>query len=177
MMTTVKKVEEKPASVPATGLSLDEIKQLITLVDESGLAEVELEVGSIKLKLTSRHGIAAPQQVGLAPAQTIQIAPAAAHASNVNSSGEVRKPVEDDSAYKKVTSPMVGTFYRSPSPTAPVFAKVGDHVTEDSVLCIIEAMKLMNEIKAEASGKIVKIYVENGQPVEYGQPIFAIEPN
>lgn len=176
-MSTVKKVEEKPASVPATGLSLDEIKQLISLVDESNLGEVELQIGDMKLKLTSRQGMAAAQPTliaaapqPLAPVQAAQPAAAAPAAPPA-------KPVEDDSAYKKVTSPMVGTFYRSPSPTAPMFAKVGDQVGPDSVLCIIEAMKLMNEIKAEVSGKIVKIYVENGQPVEYGQPIFAIDPN
>lgn len=175
-MTTVKKVEEKPA----TGLSLEEIKQLIAFVDESSLAEVELEIGTTKLKLTSRHGVPAAQPTYVSAPQMMaapQMVPQAAPATPAAAPAAPAAPAPpDDSHYKKVTSPMVGTFYRSPSPSAPLFAKIGDQVSPDSVLCIIEAMKLMNEIKAEVSGKVVKIYVENGQPVEYGQPIFAIDP-
>jgi acetyl-CoA carboxylase biotin carboxyl carrier protein len=155
-----------------------EIKELIKLVGDTGVEEVEVEEGDFRLRIVGRSS---PQQVIAAPApvpaqplaqgEHPAAAPAVAH--------EVKEaPVEkdDDAHLEKVTSPMVGTFYRSPAPDSPSFIQVGDRVTPDSVLCIIEAMKLMNEIKAETSGVVRKAYVENGQPVEYGQPLFAIEP-
>ncbi|HVE59528.1 MAG TPA: acetyl-CoA carboxylase biotin carboxyl carrier protein, partial [Pyrinomonadaceae bacterium] len=83
-------------------------------------------------------------------------------------------PVDTDADLFKITSPIVGTFYRSPAPDKPSYVEVGDKVSDSTVVCIVEAMKLMNEIQAETSGEVVKIYVENGQPVEYGQPLFGI---
>jgi acetyl-CoA carboxylase biotin carboxyl carrier protein len=87
---------------------------------------------------------------------------------------EAKKAEEQDQDLHVITSPIVGTFYRSPSPSADPFVKIGSNVEIDTVVCIIEAMKLMNEIQAEAAGEVVKVYVENGQPVEYGQPLFGI---
>lgn len=160
-----------------TSLTFDEIKDLLEVVSKSGLEEVELESGEFRLHIIGKRAAtlvaAAPQEMIQVPAQTSG-APQAAGDKPVGSAGP---EIEDDSHLKKITSPMVGTFYRSPAPESPSFVNIGDNVSPDSVLCIIEAMKLMNEIKAEAAGKIVKIYVENGQPVEYGQPIFGIEPN
>ncbi|MDX1970992.1 MAG: acetyl-CoA carboxylase biotin carboxyl carrier protein [Candidatus Sumerlaeia bacterium] len=174
-MSLMKKSEDKGSA----GLTFDEIKQLVELVDKSSLTEVELEVGNTKIRLSSRSAVVPlSADVVATPLQMIpQVAAPSAAPQLTSSSSASPKSGEDDPSWKKVTSPMVGTFYRAPSPSAPNFANIGDQVRPESVLCIIEAMKLMNEIKAEYSGTVVKVYVENGQPVEYGQPIFAIKPN
>jgi acetyl-CoA carboxylase biotin carboxyl carrier protein len=161
-----------------SGLTHEQLKELIVLVAEKGVEEVDLELGEMKLKIVGRRG---PKTVyANAPAATataaLPVAGGAPAALAVAPAPEEKAPVDELANSRKVTSPMVGTFYRAPSPDAPSFVDVGDRVEEDTVLCIIEAMKLMNEIKAEMRGTLRKVFVENGQPVEYGQPMFAIDP-
>jgi acetyl-CoA carboxylase biotin carboxyl carrier protein len=150
-------------------MDLRKIKTLIDLVQESGIAELEITEGEEKVRI-SRQGVAAPapQYMQQMPAQVnlqpTTAAPAAAAAV---------APVEPVGHTLK--SPMVGTFYRSPSPGASSFVEIGQAVTKGQTLCIIEAMKLLNEIESDAAGVVKAILVENGQPVEYGQPLFVIE--
>jgi acetyl-CoA carboxylase biotin carboxyl carrier protein len=131
------------------------------------------------------HSVPSPNPAGLAAAGPVEVAPPAAPPQAVPADTAAPKapaapekvPEEDDPTLKKVTSPMVGTFYRAPAPDAKPYVELGHRVEEDTVLCIVEAMKLMNEIKAEMRGLVRRILVENGQPVEYGQPMFLIEPS
>ncbi len=146
-------------------MDLRKLKKLIDLVEESGIAEIEVTEGEEKVRITR----SAPQQaVYAAPAPVHHAAPAVAPAPVA-----AAPAARDLSAAQK--SPMVGTFYRAPSPSSPPFVEVGQSVKAGETLCIIEAMKLMNEIEAEKSGVIKEILVENGQPVEYGEPLFIIE--
>jgi len=151
-------------------MDLRKLKKLIDLVQESGIAELEITEGEEKVRiLRVGHGgttmVAMPHQAAAAPlpAPTAATpAPPAAAAVPEKIEGHI------------VKSPMVGTFYRSPSPGAKVFVEVGDKVSPGDTLCIIEAMKLLNEIEADQGGTIKEAYVENGQPVEYGEPLFLI---
>ena len=153
-------------------MDLRKLKKLIDLVEESGIAEIEVAEGEEKVRIT--RSLAAPQPVyAAAPAVAAAPAPAAAAAAPVAAEGAPAAPARDLS--KAQTSPMVGTFYRAPGPNAPVFVEVGQSVNAGDTLCIIEAMKLMNEIEAERSGVVKEILVENGQPVEFGEPLFIIE--
>lgn len=152
-------------------MDLRKLKTLIDLVAESGISELEVTEGEGKVRIVKAppQVIAAPMQMAM-PAAAPQIgaqAPAAAAAPAAPAA-----PVVPQGHI--VTSPMVGTFYRAPSPGADPFAQVGDSVKEGQTLCIIEAMKLLNEIEADKSGVIKEILVENGEPVEYGQPLFVI---
>ena len=147
-------------------MDLRKLKKLIDLVEESGIAEIEVTEGEEKVRIT--RSLAAPQ-----PVYAAAPAPAAAAAAPVAAEGAPAAPARDLS--KAQTSPMVGTFYRAPGPNAPVFVEVGQSVNAGDTLCIIEAMKLMNEIEAERSGVVKEILVENGQPVEFGEPLFIIE--
>ena len=151
-------------------MDLRKLKKLIDLVEESGIAEIEVTEGEEKVRIT--RSLAAPQAV-YAAAPTVAAAPAIAPAAPVAAAAPAEAPARDLS--KAQTSPMVGTFYRAPGPNAPVFVEVGQSVNAGDTLCIIEAMKLMNEIEAERSGVVKEILVENGQPVEYGEPLFIIE--
>ena len=119
----------------------------------------------------------APMQATPSPAQSSQAQPQTPESKPEpeEKKEEKKKEVEEDENLTEIKSPMVGTFYRAPSPDSPPYVEVGDMVKSDTVLCIVEAMKLMNEIKAECSGKVMEILVENGQPVEYGQPMFKIK--
>lgn len=150
-------------------MDIRKVKKLIELLEESGIAEIEIKEGEESVRI-SRHGSgnAAPQQIHYAPAPAEPApAPAAAAADTQ----------EDEDAIPSghiVKSPMVGTFYTSPSPTAPAFCKVGDQVNEGETLCIIEAMKILNQIEADKSGTIKAILIDNAQPVEFGQPLFVI---
>ena len=149
-------------------MTLDEIKQLIDFIRDRELSEFELERADFKLRVKS--GSAAQvvaQPVFAAPMAAPQVAAPAAVAAAAEPAGE-------DLAI--VTSPIVGTFYRSAEPGAKSFVEVGDSVRKGQVLCIIEAMKLMNEINAECDGEVVKVYVENGRAVQYGERLFAIRP-
>ena len=147
-------------------MDLRKIKTLIDLVQESGIAELEITEGEERVRI-SRHGPAGfmPHQ---ANAQMMMPAPVAA-------APVVAAPVVVEPTGHTLKSPMVGTFYRSPSPGASSFVEIGQTVSKGQTLCIIEAMKLLNEIESDASGVVKSILVENGQPVEYGQPLFIIE--
>ena len=158
-------------------MDLDEIKQILELMREHDLAEFELERDSSKVKLrkqsASQFVAAAPAVPHLTYAPAVQ-APAAA----VPATGEPVLPAASaDVDLAIVKSPIVGTFFRSAEPGAPAFVDVGATVKKGDVLCIIEAMKLMNEIDSDYDGEIVKVYVENGQPVQYGERLFAIKAN
>ena len=151
-------------------MDLRKLKKLIDLVEESGIAEIEVTEGEEKVRIT--RSLAVPQPV-YAAAPAVAAAPAPAAAAPAAAAGAPAAPARDLS--KAQTSPMVGTFYRAPGPNAPVFVEVGQSVNAGDTLCIIEAMKLMNEIEAERSGVVKEILVENGQPVEFGEPLFIIE--
>lgn len=151
-------------------MDLRKIKKLIDLVSESGIAELEITEGEEKVRI-SCHGQAQPQAMMYSPQQMMYAqgaAPAAAPAA-VEAAPEAAAPEGH-----VVKSPMVGTFYRSSSPGAKAFVEVGQSVNAGETLCIIEAMKLLNEIEADQSGVVKAILVENGQPVEYGEPLFII---
>ena len=177
----------KEQSEPAkASVNMEELRELITLLRENGLAELELESQDFRVRLR-REGAnsqpvqyADPAQVAAAPATqggpqpAAQTSPAPAAPAPSHPGAHAATEASQDQDLHIIPSPIVGTFYRSASPTADPFVKIGSNVEPDTVVCIIEAMKLMNEIQAEASGEVVKIYVENGQPVEYGQPLFGI---
>ena len=144
-------------------MELEDLKQLIELLKETDITEIQVEKEGTKVKIKREKFF-----------QPLEIA-----AQRATSAGEsaVKKEAEDETQRLiTVTSPIVGTFYRSPSPEAPVFIETGLRVKKGQVLCIIEAMKLMNEIESDADGILIKALVENGQPVEYGEPLFLIEP-
>jgi acetyl-CoA carboxylase biotin carboxyl carrier protein len=160
-----------------------EIKELIELLVEKDIAEFEMERGDVKLHIKRAGADRGPQVVQVA-APTLPVVPAApivAPTTNVTAesiktaaASASSAAADDDANLHIVKSPIVGTFYEAASPGAPAFVAVGDTVKEGQVLCIIEAMKLMNEIEADASGEIVKRFVNNGSPVEYGMPLFGI---
>jgi len=158
-----------------------ELRELIEFLIEKDISEFELERGDVKVRIkrgAPEGNTASPIQI--VPA-TVAAPPAtpAIHASaraNVSAPPTVAPKVEVEEDLHLVKSPIVGTFYESPSPGSPPFVKIGDVVEEGQTLCIIEAMKLMNEIDSDVSGEIVKKLVANSQPVEYGQPLFAVRP-
>ncbi len=145
-------------------MDLRKLKKLIDLVQESGIGEIEITEGEEKVRI-SRQGPGAPQVLMTAPQ-----APAAAPPPPAVAAPEPAEPTGHE-----LKSPMVGTFYRAPSPGAPAFVEIGQTVAKGQTVCIIEAMKLLNEIESDVSGTIKAILVDNGQPVEYGQPLFLIE--
>lgn len=151
-------------------MDLRKLKKLIDLVEESGIAEIEVTEGEEKVRITRTTAAAAPVYAAPAPAAT---APVAAPAAPAAAAPAAAPAARDLSNAQK--SPMVGTFYRAPGPNAAAFVEVGQQVKVGDTLCIIEAMKLMNEIEAEKSGVVKEILVENGTPVEYGEPLFIIE--
>ena len=148
-------------------MDLRKLKKLIDLVQESGIAELEITEGEEKVRI-SRVGQTGQAAVATMP-QTAAV-PVAAAPVAAAPAGELPAPVEGH----VVKSPMVGTFYRAASPGAKAFVEVGDRVEAGATLCIIEAMKLLNEIEADQGGVVKEVYVENGQPVEYGEPLFLI---
>ena len=155
-------------------MDLRKLKKLIDLVEESGIAEIEVTEGEEKVRIT--RSVAAPAvQTVYAPAAPVQAAPvAAAPAPSAAPAAPAPAPAARDLSNAQ-KSPMVGTFYRAASPSTPAFVEVGQTVKAGDTLCIIEAMKLMNEIEAEKSGVVKEILMENGQPVEFGEPLFIIE--
>lgn len=149
------------------------IKQVVDLMNRSELSEFEFEEEGFKLRLSRKNGEAAPQIIHTsAPAP--QPAPAAQQAAPAAPAEASSAPAEE-AGIAVIKSPMVGTFYRAASPESPVFTDVGKKVGADTVVCIIEAMKVMNEIHAELSGTITEVLVENGDSVEYGQPLFKVK--
>lgn len=158
-------------------MQVREIKELIKAVSDSDIAEFIFEDDSADLRIVLRKSMGVPAtapQATLAAPVAVPVAPAAGEAPTPEASA-VQQDEFDDPRYVTITAPMVGTFYRAPAPDAPPYVKVGDEVEEGQALCIIEAMKLMNEIESELKGRVVKILVENAEPVEYGQPLFVIE--
>ena len=168
------------APKPAASVNMEELRELIGLLRENGLAELELENEGFRVRLRreSSASEAASYAAALPPAPApAPAAPAPAPTATPAHPGtQATTAASQDQDLHIIPSPIVGTFYRSPSPTAEPFVKIGTNVEPESVVCIIEAMKLMNEIQAETTGEVAKIYVENGQPVEYGQPLFGIQP-
>jgi acetyl-CoA carboxylase biotin carboxyl carrier protein len=152
-------------------MDLRKLKKLIDLVQESGIGEIEITEGEEKVRICRQPAGAAPVYM-TAPAMQMPLAPPGTLAAPAPAP-EAAKPEEPVGHTLK--SPMVGTFYRAPSPGAPAFVEVGQSVSKGQTLCIIEAMKLLNEIESDVSGTVKAILVENGQPVEYGQPLFLIE--
>ena len=164
-----------------------DIRELINFIANSGLDEVNLETEEIKLHIKKQsttvvssavvqQPVAQPVTTVAPPAPQVQatqpVAPAASEPV-----AESKPAADDESKYITVKSPMIGTFYRSPNPESPSFVNVGDTINTGDVVCIIEAMKLFNEIEAEVSGKIVKVLVDNATPVEYDQPLFLVDPS
>ncbi len=165
-------------------MTFEQIKELVELIDERGLGGLEIERSGFRLKIDGAAStqvatvamapapaqVAAPAPAAPAAAPTPAVPAASAAEPVVESEGESALP---DNAHV-VTSPIVGTFYAAPSPDDPAYVRVGDRVEAGKVLCIVEAMKLMNEIESDVAGEILEIYPKNGQPVEFGEPLFAI---
>jgi acetyl-CoA carboxylase biotin carboxyl carrier protein len=174
--------KEQNESTAKASVNLEELRELIALLRDNGLAELELEREDFRVRLRREGASGAGDNVRYVAAPVGATADQQAPAANPSASGAPPAPpgaqpataAAPDQDLHIIPSPIVGTFYRSPSPAADPFVKIGSNVEPESVVCIIEAMKLMNEIQAEATGEVVKIYVENGQPVEYGQPLFGI---
>ncbi len=174
-------------------MNLKELKELIELVSEKGFTEFEIERQGFRMRIcrskepaaqllpsaatpaTAPAPMSVPIDLSAAREMPVETAQSSSPASSGAGAAERAEPAAEDAQVQIIKSPIVGTFYRAPSPNSEPFVRIGDHVEQDSVVCIIEAMKLMNEIQAEMTGEIVKIFVENGQPVEYGQPLFGIK--
>jgi acetyl-CoA carboxylase biotin carboxyl carrier protein len=159
-------------------LNLKELKEILQLLDEKEITEFELEEQGIKLRIRK----ASPAQVGQPVIQAVTAAgsfgPSATPGGSAAPAPQVAAPaVEEEGGLFVVKSPIVGTFYRSPDPSSAPFVSVGDQIKVGQVLCIIEAMKLMNEIEAEVGGEVVRVVHDNGQPVQYGEPLFVIRPD
>lgn len=167
-------------------MDLKEIQNLIKFVAKSGASEVKLETGDVKITIrtgsddketTIVQQVPMGQQMPQQMQQPQQQPQAPAPQAQESAPKETKDASSDDSKYITVKSPIIGTFYRKPSPDKPTFVEVGDSVKEGDVLCIIEAMKLFNEIESEVSGKIVKVLVDDSSPVEFDQPLFLVDPS
>jgi acetyl-CoA carboxylase biotin carboxyl carrier protein len=182
MKGSKKQRQESELSVP--GVDLGQLERLLSFMSEHGLEEFEYAHGDLRIRL--KKAIAPPNQApnwalpaapiqapAGAPPQTPAPAPVASPAGTAEPIQRVAEPAEEQHIIK---SPIVGTYYAGPNPESPAFVRVGDNVEAGQTVCIIEAMKLMNEIEADISGQVVRILVENGQPVEYGEPLFALRP-
>ncbi|WKL46370.1 acetyl-CoA carboxylase biotin carboxyl carrier protein [Flavobacterium pectinovorum] len=162
-------------------MDLKEIQNLIKFVANSGVAEVKLEMDDVKITIrtTLEGNVTETTYVQQLPSQAQlpqAVAPQQVAPAVVNVTSEASAPAED-SKYITIKSPIIGTFYRKPSPDKPVFTEVGSTIAKGDVLCVIEAMKLFNEIESEVSGKIVKILVDDMSPVEFDQPLFLVDPS
>ena len=156
-------------------MDLKELQNFIRFVAKSGAQEVSLETEDFKITVkTGPDGVVYAQAPVLTAAPAVAAAPVAAAAPAAPAAAAA--PAEDTSKYVTVTAPMIGTFYRKPSPDKPVFVNVGDTVKAGQTVCIIEAMKLFNEIECEVSGTVVKVIADDMKPVEYGQPLFLVDP-
>ena len=169
-------------------LKIGEVRELIRLLDETHLVELRIETDDMKL-LLRKPSLVAGEVVAATPdashtgmqtetsaSVTTPAVVAPQTVASASTSADLQDPAMDDDHGVIITSPMVGTFYRAPAPGTPPFVEVGSRVTNKSVVCIVEAMKLMNEIEAEVQGEVVAILADNGQLVEYGQPLFKINP-
>jgi acetyl-CoA carboxylase biotin carboxyl carrier protein len=161
-------------------INMDELRELIGLITDNGLTDFELQREGFHVKVgrnlysPSAAPVFPPSEPHAIPTATQSAVQSVPHTTPPHPGAQAEEAASEDQGLHLITSPIVGTFYRSPSPNADSFVRIGSHVESDTVVCIIEAMKLMNEIQAEASGEVVKIYVENGQAVEFGQPLFGI---
>ena len=157
-------------------MKIKEIQNLIKFVAKSGASEVKLEMEDVKITIKTNDGSqpVVVQETAVVPQQVVQTTPVSPEPSVTT---PTQADVEDDSKYITIKSPIIGTFYRKPSPDKPNFVEVGDSISEGSVLCVIEAMKLFNDIESEVSGKIVKILVDDSSPVEFDQPLFLVDPS
>jgi len=155
-------------------MDINLIKKLVKIFSTSDITDLEIEEEGFKIKIANKlrnsQGIVQPQHA-TQPSTVLSPAPPAEEKPSEE------KTVESTNNYHEVKSPIVGTFYRAPAPDADAYVQVGDSVSVGTVLCIVEAMKLMNEIESDADGKVVKILADNGKPVEYNQPLFLIQPN
>ena len=160
-------------------MDLKEIQALIKFVAKSGAQEVSLETEDFKINIKTGSDAEQPTIIqAMAPQAPVAMAAAPAPVAPVPAAASVdQAPADDNSNYITVKSPMIGTFYRSSNPEADAFVKVGDEVKPGDVVCIIEAMKLFNEIESEVSGKIVKVMVDDQMPVEFDQPLFLVDPS
>ena len=166
----------------APSVNMDELRDLIDLIQDNDFAEFEIAREGFRLHVrrgaaaveTSRGG-AGSTAAGERSEQSGAGAPPVTGTNPSHPGAQAKSTASEDQDLYMIPSPIVGTFYRSPSPNVDPFVKIGSNVEAETIVCIIEAMKLMNEIQAETSGEVVKIYVENGQPVEYGQPLFGIK--
>jgi len=162
-------------------LDLKELKEILQILEEKEIAEFELEEEGMKLRIrkasASSNHAAAPLLTPVITAVGSTASPAAASALDRAAGPAVTAPAAVESGLAVVKSPIVGTFYRTPDPNSPPFVTEGDHVRVGQVLCIIEAMKLMNEIEAEVAGVVVKVHHDSGQPVQFGEPLFDIRPD
>ena len=181
--------KRKKAAVPAPkeilagsgsgqGLQVRDVQALLSLLEGTDVTELDVTVSGIRVVLRRSAGPpAAPTYLAYPTAPMVVAGPALPSAEIAPSPGAERTGGGEDTQGKvTIDAPMVGTFYRAPSPNASVFVEEGHTIGEGQTICIIEAMKLMNEIKSEIAGKVVRVLVENGQPVEYGQPLFLVEP-
>ncbi|MGN7205605.1 acetyl-CoA carboxylase biotin carboxyl carrier protein [Pedobacter sp. SAFR-022] len=158
-------------------MDIKQIQELIKFVSRSGVNEVAIEQENFKITIKTNQTPTVINTTVPAPAPAAAVLPAApAPAPQPVTTPAESKEAADASKYITIKSPMIGTFYRSSSPDKPSFVNVGDEVSSGKIICIIEAMKLFNEIESEVSGRIVKVLVENASPVEYDQPLFLVEP-
>jgi acetyl-CoA carboxylase biotin carboxyl carrier protein len=160
-------------------MTIKEVEELIRFVAKANVSEVELETKDVKLVIKTNKAAERVVEIQQAPAAVAQPAPARPAATPAPEA-TAPKPLpkaDDDSKYVTIKSPMIGTFYRSPGPDKPPFLNVGDKIEKGKVICIIEAMKLFNEIEAEVSGTVVKFLLNDASPVEYDQPLFLIDPS
>ncbi|MFV0530699.1 MAG: acetyl-CoA carboxylase biotin carboxyl carrier protein [Flavobacteriales bacterium] len=162
-------------------MELKDIHNLIKFVSKIGVKEVDLEFKDVKIKIKNESEKTIYQQIPVQQATTsvqqpvVQTTTSEAVSADISTSEE--QTAKENTNYIEIKSPMIGTFYRKPGPDKEPFIKVGDEISEETVVCMIEAMKLFNEIEAEVSGKIVKILVDDATPVEYDQPLFLIDPS
>ena len=161
-------------------MELKEIQNLIKFVAKSGASEVKLEMGDIKITIKTGSDSEVAHQIPVAVQMPQAIAPALQQVDQpqiAQSAAQEINTAEEDTKYITIKSPIIGTFYRKPAPDKPVFVEVGQNISEGDVLCVIEAMKLFNEIESEVSGKIVKVLVDDSSPIEFDQPLFLVDPS
>ncbi len=156
---------------------LREVSKILEFMEQHSLDEFEYENGNVHIRLrkAQSHAAGAPFRAAHSVPEIVVAHPATVSSATPEQSGSTPEPIDEN--LHVIKSPIVGTFYSSPTPGADPFVRPGDHVDAGRVLCIIEAMKLMNEIEADVAGEVMRVFVENGQPVEYGEPLFAIHPS
>ncbi len=174
-----KKKQANPTEAVVPGVARGQLERMLAFMAQHGLEEFEYSRGDlhIRLKKPAANSNPAPQRSLSVPEIVLSSSPGAGERAGEAPPRESAVEASRAEDLHVVKSPIVGTFYNAPSPGAEPFVKVGDHVEVGEVLCIVEAMKLMNEIESDVSGEVMRIFVENGQPVEYGEPLFAIRPS